>query len=182
MNLSIPCIDVRTAEEQSRTAQAYLLDVRGFDEFASGHAEGAVCIPLPVLEQRLTELPTDQPVLVMCQSGGRSAQAVEQLQMWGLSQVLNVEGGVRRMASSRITHHSGNQHHSAGASGTNRGGDTRTEFFPAGLFAQSGFFLGGRRDWLPAHPDRNSRRLPNDVGSPITAVEPHFPPYSIMNW
>ena len=81
------------AQTLRREASAFLLDVRGFDEFAAGHADGAVCVPLPDLERRAGELPTDRPVLVMCQSGGRSALAVARLRALGMDQITDVEGG-----------------------------------------------------------------------------------------
>ena len=67
--------------------------MRGFDEFAAGHAEGAACIPLPDLERRAGDLPTDRPVLVMCQSGGRSALAAERLRALGMDNITDVQGG-----------------------------------------------------------------------------------------
>ncbi len=72
---------------------AFLLDVRGFDEFAAGHAKGAACIPLPELERRAADIPTDRPVLVMCQSGGRSALATERLRLLGMDNISDVQGG-----------------------------------------------------------------------------------------
>ena len=86
-------VDARTAQNQSRDADAFLLDVRGFDEFAAGRAEGAVCIPLPDLERRAGDLPTDRPVLVMCQSGGRSAIAAERLRALGMDNITDILGG-----------------------------------------------------------------------------------------
>ena len=70
-----------------------LIDVRGYDEFAAGHADGAKCIPLPELEKRIGEVPTDAPVCVMCASGNRSAMAVERLRALGILQVVDVCGG-----------------------------------------------------------------------------------------
>jgi len=86
-------IDARTAQDRLRNAHAFLLDVRGFDEFASGHADGATCIPLPDLERRAGDIPTDRPVLVMCQSGGRSAIAAERLRALGMDNITDVQGG-----------------------------------------------------------------------------------------
>lgn len=86
-------VDARTAQECLRASPAFLLDVRGFDEFAAGHAEGAACIPLPDLERRAGDLPTDRPVLVMCQSGGRSAIAAERLRALGMDNITDVQGG-----------------------------------------------------------------------------------------
>jgi rhodanese-related sulfurtransferase len=89
-------IDVRTAWERVRDAANVLLDVRSFDEFAGGHAEGAVCIPLPDLERRAGDIPTDRPVLVMCQAGGRSALAVERLRALGMDNIVDVDGGFNK--------------------------------------------------------------------------------------
>jgi rhodanese-related sulfurtransferase len=54
---------------------AVLLDVRTPAEFAGGHAEGALNVPLQQLSGRLSELPNDRPMVVYCLSGGRSATA-----------------------------------------------------------------------------------------------------------
>ncbi len=99
--VSTTVIDARVAQDQFRDANAFLLDVRGFDEFAAGHAEGAVCIPLPDLERRAGDLPTDRPVLIMCQSGGRSAIAAERLRTLGMDNIADVQGGFNawRLAS-----------------------------------------------------------------------------------
>lgn len=92
--LAIQKLTPQDAEAQRRDAGAFLLDVRGLDEFAAGHAAGAVCIPLPDLDRRAGELPLAGPILVMCQSGGRSAQAAERLRAAGRSGVLDVAGGL----------------------------------------------------------------------------------------
>jgi len=73
---------------------AVLVDVREADEWAAGHAPGAVHIPLGELPSRLGELPeTDDVVAVVCRSGGRSARAVQWLAYQGYD-VVNVEGGM----------------------------------------------------------------------------------------
>jgi len=73
---------------------AVLVDVREADEWAAGHAPGAVHIPLGELPSRLGELPeTDDAVAVVCRSGGRSARAVQWLAHQGYD-VVNVEGGM----------------------------------------------------------------------------------------
>ncbi len=86
-------LSVQEAAALIKTDNAFLLDVRGFDEFAAGHALPAVCIPLPDLERRSGEIPTDRPVLVMCQSGGRSALAAARLRALGLDNITDVAGG-----------------------------------------------------------------------------------------
>jgi rhodanese-related sulfurtransferase len=56
-------------------AGATLLDVRSPAEFAAGHLDGAVLVPVDELGARLAEVPRDRPVVVYCRSGGRSARA-----------------------------------------------------------------------------------------------------------
>jgi phage shock protein E len=58
---------------------AVLLDVRTPGEFASGHLDGAVNIPVDELADRLGEIEGDQ-VVVYCRSGHRSAKAAAVLE------------------------------------------------------------------------------------------------------
>jgi rhodanese-related sulfurtransferase len=69
-----------------------VLDVREPMEWAQGHIEGALHIPLGVLTARVHELPAAQ-TLVVCKVGGRSAQAVMWLQQQG-HDVVNLDGGM----------------------------------------------------------------------------------------
>ena len=71
-----------------------LLDVREDDEWAAGHAPGALHIPLHQVPRRLAEIPADARVLVICRVGGRSAQAAAYLQAHGVEAV-NVAGGMQ---------------------------------------------------------------------------------------
>lgn len=65
-------------------AGALLLDVRTPAEFAAGHVAGAVNIPVQELRERLAELPAkEQPVVVYCRSGARSASATAMLREAG---------------------------------------------------------------------------------------------------
>ena len=75
---------------------AVVIDVREPNEWAAGHAPGAVHIPLGDLPMRLDDLPdTDSgPVAVVCRSGGRSGQAVAWLAQQGFD-VVNLEGGMK---------------------------------------------------------------------------------------
>ncbi len=53
---------------------------------------GARNLPLSVLPVRLPELPKDQPVYVVCQAGGRSAQATALMRAVGID-ATSVRGG-----------------------------------------------------------------------------------------
>lgn len=71
---------------------AYVVDVREADEVAGGRVPGAVHIPMNDVPTRVAELPQDQPVFVICQSGGRSRQVVDHLRAQGVP-AFNVAGG-----------------------------------------------------------------------------------------
>lgn len=74
-------------------ADVALLDVREADEWAAGHAPGARHLPMSELTARLHELPDDDPLYVVCRSGGRSARVVAYLANQGYPAV-NVGGGM----------------------------------------------------------------------------------------
>lgn len=76
--------------------QVHVVDVRGAEEFNDqlGHIAGAQLIPLPELEQRVGEIPSDIPLVTVCQSGRRSGQATVILAKKGLTQVASMHGGM----------------------------------------------------------------------------------------
>jgi glyoxylase-like metal-dependent hydrolase (beta-lactamase superfamily II)/rhodanese-related sulfurtransferase len=80
---------------------AQLIDVRAADEFGGplGHVRGARLIPLEELTARSGELARDVPVVVICRSGSRSAQAAVLLQKAGFREVANLAGGMLRWAA-----------------------------------------------------------------------------------
>ncbi|KAA0025071.1 rhodanese-like domain-containing protein [Antrihabitans cavernicola] len=70
-----------------------LLDVREDDEWALGHAPGAVHIPLAEIPGRFGEVDMDADLYVVCRQGGRSVHAVEFLNNVGFDAV-NVRDGM----------------------------------------------------------------------------------------
>jgi rhodanese-related sulfurtransferase len=78
--------------------EAYLLDVREDEEWAAGHAPDAHHIPMQTIPARLDEIPLDDDVVVVCRSGGRSAQVVAYLQAAGRDNVRNLDGGMMAWA------------------------------------------------------------------------------------
>ncbi|PPK92360.1 rhodanese-related sulfurtransferase [Kineococcus xinjiangensis] len=74
-------------------AGVVVLDVREDDEWAAGHIDGALHIPMGQVPQRVQELPADDELHVICRSGGRSARVVAWLQENGYDAV-NVAGGM----------------------------------------------------------------------------------------
>jgi rhodanese-related sulfurtransferase len=73
-----------------------VVDVREEWEYAEGHIPGAVLIPLGSLPDRVSEIPTDRPVVLVCRSGNRSAQAYQLLTERGFDNVTNMLGGMNQ--------------------------------------------------------------------------------------
>jgi len=76
-----------------------LLDVREPFEWQIAHLEGATLIPLRTLPSRIAELPADQPIVVYCHTGNRSAYATEFLRQAGFHDVANLRGGIEAWAA-----------------------------------------------------------------------------------
>jgi molybdopterin/thiamine biosynthesis adenylyltransferase/rhodanese-related sulfurtransferase len=71
-----------------------LIDCREPSEHAAASIEGAVLIPLRELQSNVKRLPKDRPIVVHCQSGGRSAIAVAMLKVQGFD-ARNLSGGIK---------------------------------------------------------------------------------------
>jgi molybdopterin/thiamine biosynthesis adenylyltransferase/rhodanese-related sulfurtransferase len=71
-----------------------LIDVREPFEYEIAQIDGAKLIPLGEIAERLDELEREQPIIIHCHSGMRSAQAVRLLQQRGFVKVYNLEGGI----------------------------------------------------------------------------------------
>jgi len=88
--------------ENPRCAQ--VIDVREPAEFAGplGHIKGAKLLPLGSLMERKQELAGDLPIVVVCRSGARSAQATVMLRSAGYAKVANLAGGMLRWRAQRL--------------------------------------------------------------------------------
>jgi sulfur-carrier protein adenylyltransferase/sulfurtransferase len=85
--------------EFSQLSSQFLLDVRNSDEVSENEVKGFLNIPLPELASeiergQLAVWPRNEEVIVICQSGKRSARAVEILTAAGFFRACQIEGGV----------------------------------------------------------------------------------------
>lgn len=71
-----------------------IIDVREIGEIHAGTIPGAVAMPLVTLPLRLAELDKNNPIVMICRSGARSAQACAFLQNNGYDNVHNLRGGM----------------------------------------------------------------------------------------
>ncbi len=81
-------------ESLRKRKDAFLLDTRTPMEYMRGHAESFAHIPLDELRDRISELPRDKKIYVMCQSGLRSYLATRILMQNGFD-AYNFAGGYR---------------------------------------------------------------------------------------
>lgn len=67
------------------------LDVREPSEFAEGHVEGALNVPVGSIANSdvVAALEKDQPITVYCRSGGRAGRAKQTLEELGFTNVTN---------------------------------------------------------------------------------------------
>jgi len=67
-----------------------------------GHVPGARLIPLGTLNEKTTQLNKNEPLVVVCRSGARSAQATVLLNKAGFDKVANLSGGMLRWRAQRF--------------------------------------------------------------------------------
>lgn len=73
----------------------FLLDVRKEEEYANGHINNAVNIPLDTIREHIDALPTGKRIFVYCESGLRGYLAQRLLLQIGFMDVFNLSGGYR---------------------------------------------------------------------------------------
>ncbi|MUL84995.1 molybdopterin-dependent oxidoreductase [Mycobacterium sp. CBMA247] len=95
-----PHVGARAAKKMV-DAGALLLDVREPDEWYADHAPRAMLVPMGRVRARQDELPHDQPIVVVCRSGGRSAAVTASLRQSGFDAV-NLAGGMCAWASAGL--------------------------------------------------------------------------------
>lgn len=77
------------AANQTIQNHVFLVDVRTPEEFNSGSVDGAINIPLSVLEQELSQFKNKENIIVFCRSGARSGNAKLILEQNGFERVIN---------------------------------------------------------------------------------------------
>ncbi|MGD9043421.1 MAG: rhodanese-like domain-containing protein [Desulfobacterales bacterium] len=75
-------IDIATFEKilKENPQSIMLIDVRDPDEYAAGSFKTAVNIPTDELEKKIATLPTDKPIVFVCNTGARSGEAYYMVQ------------------------------------------------------------------------------------------------------
>lgn len=77
-----------------RTGGAFILDVREPSEWNEFHMPDSTLIPLGQLASRVSEVPKDRPIVVVCRSGNRSSVGRDTLLQAGWTNVTSMDGGL----------------------------------------------------------------------------------------
>jgi rhodanese-related sulfurtransferase len=72
----------------------YFLDVRTQAEWDQSHIANGTLIPLDQLQNRITELPRDRVIVVVCRTGKRSQTGMNILQGAGYKHAVSMNGGL----------------------------------------------------------------------------------------
>lgn len=89
-------VGAREAAALIGNVKPFILDVRTEREFASGHIENSVLIPIQALQGRIGEISShkNETVLIYCASGNRSTVASKMLVDAGFKNVVNMRRGI----------------------------------------------------------------------------------------
>lgn len=95
----LPLLSVQELKAKLDSEGITVLDVRGLEEWNSGHIKGAINIYVGHLEKRLNEIPKDKSVAVICNVGHRAGIGAATLQRAGYKDVYNVLGSMSAWVS-----------------------------------------------------------------------------------
>lgn len=85
------CNQTKNKSELSKLIKedAVLVDVRSSEEFAEGSVDGAINIPVDILQDNIEKFPADKPIIVFCKSGNRAEKARKILEENNILDVVN---------------------------------------------------------------------------------------------
>ena len=92
---SLRSISAAQFEEEYKTENPTVVDVRKEGEYQSQHMTNAFHAPLDYINLYLNEMPSDAPFYVHCAGGYRSVIAASVLKKRGIHNLVNVEGGFK---------------------------------------------------------------------------------------
>lgn len=87
-------ISVEQVKEKFSDKGVQFIDVRTPREYKANHRPQFINIPLSELPMKLNKLDKNKEIVVICQSGMRSAKAAKILKKQGFQKIYNVKGGM----------------------------------------------------------------------------------------
>jgi rhodanese-related sulfurtransferase len=86
----------------STEEDVYLLDIRSEAEVVHGMLPNSSHLPMHLIPLRMNEFPKDREIIIYCRSGARSHHACKYLMQQGISNVINLKGGIIDWARNRF--------------------------------------------------------------------------------
>jgi len=90
------------AEEVGSASPPLVLDIRAPREWAAKHIAGSVNIPLNHLQERIAEVPRDRRLALHCAGGYRSSIAAGILHQYGITNVVEIAGGLAAWEAAKL--------------------------------------------------------------------------------
>jgi hydroxyacylglutathione hydrolase len=93
---------VMLAEELASENPPLVMDIRAPREWNAKHLIGSTNIPLGHIQERIGEVPRDRRIAVHCAGGYRSSIAVSILNQYGITNLLELAGGITAWEAARL--------------------------------------------------------------------------------
>lgn len=87
-------ISVQEAKDKFEDSSVQFIDVRTPGEYKANHRKPFKNIPLSNLSSKAESLDKGKDIVLICQSGMRSAKAAKMLKKQGFKNIYNVKGGM----------------------------------------------------------------------------------------
>ncbi|TAM86762.1 MAG: rhodanese-like domain-containing protein [Candidimonas sp.] len=88
-------VQITEAIELANRKQAIFIDVRKPEEFKTGSIPQARNLPSDEIEAKLSSLPKNKPIIVVCDQGRESARVAAMLRKQGFGDTVSLAGGLR---------------------------------------------------------------------------------------
>ncbi len=89
-------VGVSQAVQLANQNNGVFIDVRSHEKFKGGSIPQAKNIPAADIEAKMSTLPKDKPIIIVCEHGRESATVAGKLRKNGFSEAVALEGGLRK--------------------------------------------------------------------------------------
>jgi rhodanese-related sulfurtransferase len=90
------------ADELASLNPPLVIDVRTPTEWAAGHIEGSINLPLTQLQQHIDKVPHNRRIAVHCAGGYRSSIAASVLRQHGITNLIELAGGIAAWEAAKL--------------------------------------------------------------------------------
>ena len=90
------------ADELAGAEPPLLLDIRNAREWATKHISRSMNIPLNHLQERIAEVPRDRRIAIHCAGGYRSSIAISILHRYGITNLIEMAGGLAAWDAAKL--------------------------------------------------------------------------------